>query len=90
MVDNQHKKISGDRDLNEDEIYVMNALKDHEHRMGGVLTTIENQMSDHGDREAGRWLSLARTHLETGFMFAIKAVARPSNGLGRKAPKNAS
>ncbi|MGI9451984.1 MAG: DUF7681 family protein [Geminicoccaceae bacterium] len=86
-MDNQHQKISGYRDLGDDEVYVINSLKDLEDQLGIRLSAIENGLGEHGDKEAGRWLSLARTHLETGMMFAIKAVARPSNGLGRRNPK---
>lgn len=85
-MENQHKKIKGYRDLDEGEIEVMNALKEGEAHLGQLLTAIENGMADHGDKEAGRWLSIARTHLETGIMYAIKAVARPTNGLGRRNP----
>lgn len=55
--------------------------------IGHDLERIEKFIRRTGDAEAGRWLSIARTHLETGFMFAIKAVARPTNGLGRKNPE---
>lgn len=82
-MDNQHKKISGYRDLSQTEIDAMNALKDAEAHIGTVLAEIERDLRD-VDPEAGRWAAIARTHLETGFMFAIKAVARPTNGLGRK------
>ena len=82
----EETNITG-RQLNQKEIDLIDSIREHEARLGGLLTTIENQMAEHGDREAGRWLAEARTCLETGFMFAVKAVARPSNGLGRKAPK---
>lgn len=75
------------RDLNKDEMRLFRRLEEQEATMGSLLNTIENQMSEHGDREAGRWLSLARTHLETGFIFANKAITRPVNGLGRRQPK---
>ena len=82
MVDNQ-KKISGYRDLSEDEISLMNRIKAKE-EMVDLLAEVEDATRAAGDHEAGRWASLARTHLETGFMFAVKAVARPDGGLGRK------
>ncbi len=86
MVDNQHKKISGYRDLTVTEIDMMNELKDIEARLGHALTGLEDTVKAMApeDREAMRWVAMARTNLETGMMFAIKAVARPTNGLGRK------
>lgn len=74
-----HEKISGHRDLTQAEIDAINEVKMVEAKMGEWLSL----MDDLPDSDAQRWLSLARTHLETGFMFAMKAVARPTNGLGR-------
>lgn len=82
-MDNQHKLIKGYRDLRQDEIEFMNALKDLEEELGQALNTIE-AANNLNDPEANRWVALARTHLETGIMFAIKAVARPAGGLGRR------
>lgn len=81
------EKFKGDRDLSPGEIEAIEELKGVEAHLGSILTAIQNEASEHGDKEAGRWLSEARTCLETGMMFAIKAVARPSNGLGRRSPK---
>lgn len=77
-MDNQHQKISGYRDLSQEEIDLMNKMKTLEAEVGNVLTALPKD-----DSGANRWAAIARTHLETGFMFAIKAVARPTNGLGR-------
>ena len=70
MVENQHKKISGYRDLTETEIGAMNDLKDMERRLLVKL----DQLTDDSN---GRHIALAKTHLETGFMFAVKAIAKP-------------
>ena len=77
-MDNQHQKITGYRDLSQDEIDLMNKMKALEAEIGNVLAALPKD-----DACANRWAAIARTHLETGFMFAIKAVARPTNGLGR-------
>lgn len=78
----QHEKISGYRDLSQAEINLMNALKGQEAAVGHLLAAVDAELSP-ADADECRWLSIARTHLETGFMYAIKAVARPTNGLGR-------
>jgi response regulator of citrate/malate metabolism len=75
----QHEKIAGYRDLTQEEIDAMNALKKAEQKMKKLLDGLPVT-----DGNVGRWISLARTNFETGFMFAIKAVARPTNGLGVK------
>lgn len=77
----QHEKIDGYRDLTQAEIDAMNELKAVEAKLGEWFGIMQDATGPDGD--AQRWLSIARTHLETGFMFAIKAVAKPTNGLGR-------
>ncbi len=86
MVDNQHKKIDGYRDLTVAEIGMVNDLKEVEAQLGLTLDGIEHAVKAIApdDHEAMRWVDMARTHLETGMMYAIKGVARPTNGLGRK------
>lgn len=74
----QHEKIAGYRDLTQAEIDAINELKMVEAKIGEWLKLVASR-----DADEDRWLSLARTHLETGFMFAIKAIARPTNGLGQ-------
>lgn len=85
-MDNQHKKISGYRDLSQAEIDLMNELKRTEADIADLLNRVLRELLNSSDVEAERWVSIARTHLETGMMFAIKAVARPTNGLGRRKP----
>lgn len=70
MVDNQHRKISGYRDLSKDEIETINGLKDMEQKLYEVLGS-----SLHAPDP--RHLAIAKTHLETGFMYAIKSIAKP-------------
>lgn len=70
MVDNQHRKIAGYRDLSEDEIASINRLKELEKDVFEQLNT-----SLHAPDP--RHQAIAKTHLETGFMFAIKAIAKP-------------
>jgi hypothetical protein len=82
MVSEQHTKISGYRDLTEDEISMMNRIKAFEREAADLLKELDAAAS--GDPTAGRWASLARTNLETGFMYAVKSVAKPDGGLGRK------
>jgi hypothetical protein len=67
-----NEKITGYHYLSRDETDLINEIKAQEDRM----------VKD--DPDAERWLPLARTHLETGLMFLVKAVARPTNGLGRR------
>ena len=71
MVDNQHKQISGYRDLTEEEIALMNVIKEDEkliaHLLGIVKQTPNVNM---------RNIAIARTAFEDAFMRLVRAVAR--------------
>jgi hypothetical protein len=81
-VKDQHTLIKGYRDLSQGEIARVNHLKKMAMELAPVLQELSAAAKADGDRAAGRYASLARTHLEQGFMFAIKAVARPTDDLG--------
>lgn len=79
-MDNQHKLIAGYRDLTQAEIDLINEWK----RLEMLLDTQLSQLDARGTAQA-RWNAMARTHLETGVMYAIKALAYPKGGLGNPA-----
>ena len=79
MVDNQHRKIKGFTELTEAEIQTINAVKVNEAKIKKMIDGLQ-ETCKHADSE--RWLELARDHLETGFMYAVKAVARPAGQMG--------
>lgn len=72
-MDNQHKKISGYRDLTQEEIGQMNALK----AVGTQLGFLIKNMKQDPDVDQ-RWLSIAETHLQQGIMAAVRSVAKPN------------
>ena len=72
-MDNQHKHIRGYRDLSPDEIGKMNAIKGLAEQVGALIDTLEGEPSI--DQ---RWVAIAKTHLQQGFMAAVRAVARPT------------
>lgn len=76
--------IAGDRKLNKQELKALEDLAQVEAAYCKALSSIENLAAGHGDKDAMRWLALARTEGETSFMFATRAVTRPNTGLGRK------
>jgi hypothetical protein len=86
-VKDQHAQIKGYRDLDEHDIAITNHIKAMEENTRVFLNSLHEPLKK-ADPEALRWLAIARTHLETGFMFAIKAVTRPANGLGRSNADN--
>lgn len=71
-MDNQHKKITGYRDLSQAEIDGMNAIKRLEAQFNGMI--------DHLKAMPGldqRQVALAATHGEDAFMRAVRAIAQP-------------
>ena len=72
-MDNQHKLISGYRDLSQAEINAMNNIKALASKVGELLAELET-ITDIDQR----WVSIAKTNLQQGFMAAVRAVAQPT------------
>ena len=70
-MDNQHRKITGYRELNEDEIARMNEIK----AFGGQLDALIKHMEIQGADV--RWVAIGKTHLQQGLMALTRAVAKP-------------
>lgn len=91
-MDNQHKKISGYRDLSQEEIDLMNEVKEHaeqtRHLVHKVEMTLINQqrerieseeLSPHSDvTEPLRWMKEGRTDLQKGYMSLVRSIAQPT------------
>lgn len=73
MVDNQHQKIKGYRDLSEREIGLMNDAKSKAEDLGKLIDVL-GEMPDIDKR----WLAIAKTDLQKGFMSLVRSIAKPS------------
>lgn len=73
-MDNQHRKISGYRELSQSEIDGMNSIKALEADAGELFKQIQAIPG-----VDPRSLALARTHLQEGFMWFVRAVAKPAD-----------
>ena len=73
MVDNQHQKIKGYRDLSEAEIGMMNSVKLHAESVGTQIEALEQEPGI--DK---RWLAIAKTDLQRGFMALVRSIAKPT------------
>lgn len=71
-MDNQHRKIVGYRELSQEEIDLMNEVKENAKNIGELVERMRNNSSL--DK---RWLAIGATDLQTGFMALTRAVARP-------------
>lgn len=72
-MDNQHRRISGYRELSQREIDAINELKAKGEEVGALMDELKNVPGI--DQRA---LAIARTDLQTGFMWSVRAIAQPS------------
>lgn len=71
-MDNQHEKIKGYRDLSQEEIDLMNEGKSLGEACGAYIEKLRALEST--DK---RCVALGQTNLQQGFMWSIRAVAKP-------------
>lgn len=69
----QHEKIKGYRDLSQEEINLMNEGRVLAEQCGEFIAKLEsNNQADQ------RNVALGKTNLQQGFMWTIRAVAKPT------------
>ena len=73
-MENQHRKITGYRELSQSEIDLMNEVKEQ----GKVLDALITQMT-HNDEVDRRWLAIGTTNLQLGLMALTRAIAKPNS-----------
>jgi len=71
-MDDQHKQISGYRDLSQPEVDAINEVKQAEVELG-VLWRRVRELETLGMR----WASVAKTHFEEGFSALVRSIAKP-------------
>lgn len=81
-MENQHRKITGYRDLTQAEIDLLNKIKAKAEEVGDLLKEIPYGNPGGGDAPEGcadpRWFAIARTHLQEGFMALSRSIAKPT------------
>lgn len=68
-------KITGYRQLSEEEAALMNHIKDAGTRIGALIDELR-LLKGACDQ---RWVSIGETHLQQGFMALTRAVAKPTS-----------
>ena len=97
-MENQHRKITGYRELDQEEIDLMNKVKALGVEIESVLKAVEANTEEKRSQTLNpdlseeertklfvaienatpeRFLALAKTELQTGLMYATRAVAQP-------------
>ena len=72
-MDNQHRQIKGYRELNAEEIALMNEIKSKGAELGELVAKLR-AVPDLDQR----WISIGATDLQTGLMALTRVVARPT------------
>ncbi len=76
VMENQHRKITGYRELSQAEIAAMNHVKEIEQSLLKMIGDFEIHVGE-DIKPDHRWLAIARTDLQKGFMALGRAIARP-------------
>jgi hypothetical protein len=74
LMDNQHQQITGYRDLTQNEIDLMNRIKELGEEVGALVKSLSN---DHNLDQ--RWINIGNTQLQQGFMALVRGVAKPTS-----------
>lgn len=86
-MDNQHKKIKGYRDLSQEEINLMNDVKETAEKVRILCGRIDNILTDDAEAdilgssqylESLTWLNSGKEDLQVGFMKVVRSIARPT------------
>lgn len=72
-MENQHRQIAGYRELSQEEIDAMNRIKA---KAAEVRDLLDGMRATAGIDQ--RALAIATTELQTGFMWAVRAIAQPA------------
>lgn len=80
-MDNQHKKIKGYRDFTQEELNIINLIKQHGESLNQLFAKIEStQISEDFPRGVDkRWLAIAKTDMQKGMMALVRSVAQPDS-----------
>lgn len=71
-MENQHRQIKGYRELTQEEINLMNEVKQKGVELRDLFEKLEK--IENLDK---RWLSIGKTDIQKGLMATTRAIARP-------------
>jgi hypothetical protein len=78
QMENQHRQIKGYRELNQDEIDLMNRVKEKGVELGALVEELRVLNAQTGGHAIDlRWVSIGATDLQTGLMALTRSIAKP-------------
>ena len=79
-MNNQHKQIKGYRDLSQDEINLMNEVKQKASEVEALINSLGAFHAGTGNHAIDmRWVAIATTDLQKGFMALTRSIAKPES-----------
>jgi hypothetical protein len=73
-MENQHRLIKGYRELSQEEIDLMNDIKQTGQTLEGLIQRLLD--TDSTDK---RWVNIGQTDCQTGIMALVRSVAKPTS-----------
>lgn len=77
-MENQHVLIKGYRDLSQPEIDLMNEAKTLAANVGDFIEKLQGDRTSL-DGPDQRWVAIAKTELQGGFMSLVRSIAKPTS-----------
>lgn len=91
-MENQHRKISGYRELTQEEIDLMNEVKAKGEELNALVEKVNQHIGKQyesacglrheidrlGDSEPYKWVGTARSSLQIGIMELVRSIAQPT------------
>lgn len=88
-MENQHRKISGYRELSQEEIDLMNRIKAKGQELLDLQAELQtyidglfidsDDMQRFDDAEPHKWVRIGKNDIQTGIMALVRAVAQPGS-----------
>lgn len=76
-MENQHRKIKGYRELSQEEIDLMNEIKEQGAQLGDLIERLQAANLEAHPAEPQRWIAIGKTQIQQGLMALTRAVAKP-------------
>lgn len=77
-MENQHRKIKGYRELTQEEIDLMNEIKELGEEVGLMVRRLNGEPGGPTNADQ-RWVEIGKTHLQQGFMALTRSIAKPES-----------
>lgn len=78
-MDNQHRKITGYRELSQEELDLINEIKAQGVALDALVTKLQQANFAGGAKADQRWVAIGKTDLQTGLMALTRSIAQPTS-----------